>query len=158
MHSRIFQITRKPLVEDDYVTESLFHDEIFNHVADAVSEETNREEDINWLIGFLKDKPCTFNPAEKSIIFHPGFKEAYFKSDYEKFKNLTANMTLENFSTDGVESLDLYRIIKCINDKFSFYTVDDDYEVQTLDEFVRTVVKEDSKSKYFLGGTLDYHF
>lgn|SRR5699024_7753412 len=155
MHSRIYQISKEPIVKDDYVSEDLFYDEIFNHVADYVTEETNREDDINWLVGSLSDLPYTFNQDEKSIVFHPGFKEAYFESDFIKFKSLTANMTLDSFSNNNIDGMNLYRIIKCINDKFGFYTIDDDNMVQTMDEFIRDI---EENTKYFIGGTLDYHF
>src|SRR5699024_11195444 len=135
MHSRIYQISKEPIVKDDYVSEDLFYDEIFNHVADYVTEETNREDDINWLVGSLSDVPYTFNQDEESMVFHEGFKEGYIEIDFIKCKSLTANMTLDSFSNNHIDGMNRYGISKCRNDKFGVYTIDDDNMVQTMHEF-----------------------
>src|SRR5699024_11170940 len=120
-----------------------------------VTEETNREDDFNWLFGSLSDLPYMFIQEEKSIVFHPGFKEAYFDSEFIKCKSLPANMTLDSFSNNNNNVMNLYSIIKCINYKIDFYTIDHNNNVQTMDEFNREI---EENTKYFIGRTLDYHF
>ena len=49
-NSRIFQFSETPVSKEDYITSDQFIDNFVGEVADSVSDDTNREEDIQWLL------------------------------------------------------------------------------------------------------------
>ena len=163
MHSRIFQVSGSPIAEEDYIKESDYYDDTFvGEVADYVSEETDREDDLDWLKGCC-DEGITIDIENGTLVIND--KRKYFEKKFDKFKELLNKLneetTLEAFarldkSYWGLSSA-LYDL-DCIanGDKFGFYIndMDDGGYTTRFDEFVRFA--EEGKTYYF-GGTLDYH-
>ena len=158
MHSRIFQISTKPIGEDDYITESDYYDHWFTHqIADYVSDDSNRDEDIDW----LKEYSNGFdifrdNNGNYTIIVNN--KEKYFENAYDRFLrelDRIGRPTLEQFS----QRIDLWSLNDACEDKYGFYVeyCDDDngHDLITLDDFIRRC---DACTTYYLGGTIDYHY
>ena len=153
MHSRIFQVSLEPIDEWDYITESYYWDHWFTReIADYVDDATNRDDDIKWLMeccdGF------TFNKDDKGEYFIVEDKEVYFKKNFERFMQTIDKIkdyTLEDFSKGFFE---MWELKDAYEDKFGFY-VDADGEVMNFDSFVRGCAKD---AKYYIGGTLDYHW
>lgn len=161
MHSRIFHLeSSKQLLEDYKLTESsiIFENEWFlNSIADYIDEDTNKESDIKWFIGYIEseveDKSLFEVTEYNNIVFKKGFKEAYFEKRFEEFKKKASELTLSNFCSNSYD-IDLYRIEMLIEDKFGFYIYSEG-ELVTLDSFMRDLQDEDIK--LYFGNTLDYH-
>ncbi len=152
MHSRICQLSQKPIDKSDYITEDMFYDDFVGTVGDYVQESpTGRKEDIEWLMAIIEDYGAIYNSSEESILFPIGFKENYFKESYEKLKEAVQNMSLEQFASDSIIVSTLKLLI---DSKYGFYIYTTHW--QTLDNFVRCELKEGEK--YYIGGILDYHF
>ena len=157
MHSRIYQISEKPITEftDEYRYEEDF---VGNHADYVVGVEYDSEDymaDLKWLRNVteglevnLKEKPIT-------VIN----KKQYFSEKHDKFQELLEklqNITLEEFSSRA-RYFDILDLKSAFDDEYSFY-VDDNDEfcgITTLDNWVRNA--EEGK-KYYVGSIFDYHF
>lgn len=163
MHSRIFQIEDAPVLKKHYIGTGDFEEGFVGSVADYVADSDDRDGDIKWLVSnFEAVTSCDslligcslvqYNSADNSIVFLPGFKEGYFKSKFDELKRLTSRMTLHEFANNAY---DVYQIEKCILSKFGFYVSSGPSGTQSMDEFIRSEVKENTK--YYFGNTIDYH-
>lgn len=163
MHSRIFQIEASPVSECDYISTGDFEDGFVGQVADYVADSDNRQDDITCLLGDFDNVTdnnslligCSlyeYNSNEESIIFRTGFKEAYFKAKFESLQEITSQLTLTDFANSPYM---VYQIEKLLGEKFGFYIQIKDNGYQSLDEFIRSNIKENTK--YYFGNTLDYH-
>lgn len=151
MHSRIFQLSINSVKEEDFIGEEVFYDNGFvGQIADYVSEDTNREEDILWFLDFVGDYGIQYDEEEKSIIFLEGFKRNYFREKFEEFNQIVKEIDLDKF----INSREIYQLEQLITDKYGFYVFMD--YAQTLDDFVRYNLEENVK--YYFGNTFDYHF
>lgn len=152
MHSRIFQVSMNPINKGEYICDEDYYKHWFTReIADYVSDDCNREEDIEWLTdaarGYLVNKD---DDGEYFVVAN---KEEYFAPAYERFMkalNEIGKPTLEEF-TNGIG---LWNLKNAAEDKFGFY-VDADGELMTFDAFIRGCV---TNEKYYIGGTVDYHF
>lgn len=151
MHSRIIQLSKEPIDKDDYITEDTFIDDFVGVIADYVSEETDREEDIKWLLYAIKEYGIVYNDKEESIIFPKGFKENYFRERFKELKEVVQNISLEQFASNSTVA---YNLASLIEDKHGFYIYTSFW--QSFDSFVRGELEEGEK--YYIGGTIDYHF
>ena len=152
MHSRIIELSTEPICVDERICESDYYDNGFiGAIADYVSENTDRNHDIEWFVSYLKSKNVVSKSNEESFTLSDNFREKYFKEKYDALKECVSNMSFETFCKN---SLDLYRVTSYIEDKYEFYIHHDGY-YETLDSFMRNA--NDGQTWYF-GGTLDYHF
>ena len=153
MHSRIFQVSRTPIETYDYIEEMDYIDHWFtNSVADYVSDNCNRNDDIEWL------KQCRRGLAvdcdENGEYLMITSKTEYFSHSFERFKkilNKIKDCTLEEFSEEGY--VDMWGLKNEYEEKFGFY-IDNDGDLNSLDSFVR---RYEEGKKYYIGGTVDYH-
>ena len=155
MHSRIFQVSEKPIKEENLIKEYQYYE--WEH-ADYVSQiETNEgiTEDLKWLQTATKGIEVDLEARTIKITS----KKEYFEEKLEKFRELAEKLsttTQEEFIspksyTDFSTLEDLY------NDKYGFY-IDDNNEycgLTTLDNWVR--YSEENKT-YHVGNIFDYHF
>ena len=153
MHSRIYQISTEPIDEEEYFDESDFYEHWFlGAIADYVSEDTDRDEDITWL-GRVNKEVFQITDGKLQVIS----KEGYFEKSYENFQELIEKMsdiTLKDFQTAKCDSA-MWKLKNTYDDEFSFYMYSEDYGLETLDHFMRRVEDGDI---YYIGGTLDYHY
>lgn len=153
MHSRIFQVSLEPIDKWDYIEESDYWDHWFTReIADYVDDDTNREEDIKWLISCCDG--LILHKDDKGEYFIVKNKEAYFAKKFERFTQTIDKIkdyTLKDF-TEGF--FEMWGLKDAYEDKFGFY-VDADGEVMNFDSFVRACAKDE---KYYIGGTIDYHW
>lgn len=155
MHSKIFQLERTPLKEEEFVTEEEFYDNFVGSIADYVDSDIDREEEILYFVNQLKPYGIIFYPEEQSILFKEGFKEKYFLEKFNKLKQLTSELTLKEFA--GIETFDelkLWRIKQLIEDKFGIYIYTKNYWTP-LDAFLREM---EEGEKYYFGSVIDYHY
>lgn len=155
MHSRVFQLSTCEIDELDYLSEvdSGLEDNFIGPIADYVSSECNREEDIRFLLELYGKHGIEHNKDEyggHSLVFSESFKENYFKERFDSVSDLLSNMTLGQFSAD---SCSINRVINVFEDKFGFYVYFDTPE--PFDVFVRELIPG---TRYYIGGTVDYHY
>ena len=153
MHSRIFQVSLNPIEKADYITESNYDYEhwFVGSIADYVSDDCDREEDIKWLKGCVEG--ISFGADNNGEYFIVESKETYFEKKFIAFKKVLdkiSKCTLSDFVQDIFE---FYQLNILYEDKYGFY-IDTDEELMTFDAFIRYCVE---KEKYYLGGTCDYH-
>ena len=152
MHSRIFQVSEKPIEKSDYIVESNYWDHWFlNSHADYVAD-SDRDEDIEWLSSY-GDKGIFFDKDEHGEFLIVTDKISYFARKYERFKaelEKVNAMSLEQFSKDWSS---LWSLKDAYEEKYGFY-IDENDDLMSLDSFVRTCRTD---VKYYIGGTVDYH-
>lgn len=158
MHSRIFQISTKPIHRDDYIEESNYWDHWFiGSVADYVNGNTDRNDDIGWLKSCYEDKGLLFGIDNYGEYFIIEDKSKYFEGRLEMFKDILkelSEITLDDFITDNCD-VKMYRLKAAYNDKFGFYVENEGWGTETLDDYIR---HSDNGTKYYIGATIDYHF
>lgn len=152
----MYQISEEAIKEKDFITEEDTYDFI-GFVADSVEISFDILGDIEWLLdSFPRYAKALFvyNDLEKSIIFKEGFKEEFFKNNYERLKAAVKDLSLEAFAGVSEQKIDIFSIEQMLRKTFGFY-VSYFYGYYTFDEFIRyTVVPE---TKYYFGQTFDYH-
>lgn len=155
MHSRIFQISDKPISENDYINETDYYDTGFiGEIADYVSDDTDREDDIEWLKTYFKDV-ADFDGDSFTIINQRKYFEKRFNNFLEVIKEISL-LTFEDFCTDGnYFNSKMWQLNVAYRDKFGFY-MDDEYAgTEPLDDFMRRAKNGDV---FYIGGTVDYHY
>lgn len=166
MHSRIFQLTGHKLPENHYLEESdlSYEEGMPISIADYISN-SDREEDIRWLLDCFKDnkvKGWTYNEADQSLTFTKPFMTSYFKSAYDLFKKKAEQITLEDFS-HSFGDIPVYSLSSLIEERDGFYVFMGPSSTgyfRTMDSFVRSLnyeLKEKDSVTFYIGGTLDYH-
>ena len=160
MHSRIFQITTKPVSEEDYITTGDFDELWFtNSVADYVSDDNDRAEDIEQLRSSLEDRKVAIFDND-SFVIQPGGKEIYFLAAYEAFikaRDQTLEMGLKEFAADDDMfgfSMSLWAMNNAYCSKFEFYVSSDEFGTIPIDDFIR---RAEAGVQYYIGATIDYH-
>lgn len=158
MHSRIFQISKRPIDKADYIEESRYWDHWFTHsYADYVSGETNRADDIEWLKVCYNNEGLTFGTDNGGEYFIIEDKTKYFASKFKRFQILIkqlAGSTFDSFVTTELE-LDVYRLKTAYEDEHDFYVDNEDGDLCSLDNFIR---RNCDGAKFYIGATIDYHF
>lgn len=157
MHSRIIQLNKNPILKREHITGADFYDHRFNGaIADYVSEDTDREEDIKWLLSTIGDG--MIGSDELGVYLQITSKNKYFEPRYKDFMTSIETIkscTLEEFIEDKIHYY-WYTAETAYNDKFDMYIMTEKYgELLTITEFMRRC---EVGVKYYIGGTLDYHY
>ena len=157
MHSRIFQVSKKPIKKEDYINSDCYIEHWFTKsIADYVSDDVNnRNDDIEWLTTFTCTKGITIGEDENGKFLIVTDRKAYFQKAFEEFKDAmdkVSKYTLDDFIQGS--SYEVWLVGNSYEDKFGFY-IDEDGDLTTLDSFVRLCR---INQKYYIGGTVDYHF
>ena len=164
MHSRIIQIESFPVNEDDRITEDTYIGDhwFVERIADYVAHDDNRDGTIEWLkesfsaatsfIRYFSDE------TGEGFVLKEGFHTAYFASEYEAFtKELHAfceKLSSESYANGSLNSA-LFSLETAYDDEYGFYIENDGTGLVTLNRFLR-YAKADTK--YYFGGTVDYHW
>ena len=169
MHSRIFQISSKPIDRDDYITDDRYYNSFVGYIADYVStvSDSDIKDELKWLKSALGNSAKFSDDLRSFVIID---KQEYFKYSYDRFIELLdklRNTTFKEFCDESVfysdgygnTSLDLlFEHLKCAyDDKFSFYFDDnDEYSgLMTINGFMRKCSDGDM---FYTGAVIDYHF
>jgi len=157
MHSTIFQVTKEPIPQDEWLTPVDIDDTWFvGDIADYVAD-SNRGNDIAWLKETTKgvfDVACEGDNVETGtcrIKLLPCGKKEHFGERFHNLKEAVEQTTLEQFCEDGMEE---YNIRTLVLKRFCFYVYDDERNLIPLDTFIR---RSEEGTEYYLGGTVDYH-
>ena len=162
MHSKIIQLETHPVDISLRIGPEDFSDHWFlDNVADYVTEDDNRSDTIETLVCVLNAGAHhleTFSDGRgEGIILHEGLKQAYLGQRFRDFdmalRTLAAKATAEAFCEDKL-GLEMYQLEEIYHAKYGYYIQSDD-GLLTLTDFVRTSRPE---TKYYFGGTVDYHF
>ena len=160
MHSKIFQISSKPIYEIDYIIADNYFDWFVPSIADY-TDDLNEEEVkncIDWFINIYLKDIVTCEDGKITIIN----KEKYFEKKYTKFKdkiNALQNTTFKQFIGEEMSNLhmDIMSAKAAYIDEYSIY-IDDNGEysgLETLDEFMR---RSKNGDVFYIGNVIDYHF
>ena len=161
MHSRIIQVETEPV--KDLLSVDKFDDHWFiGSIADYVDEDYEREDTLNTLreIFSIAGDCVEFFDSEDGcgVVFKDGFREAFFAAGYEAFQDalsaLKERTTLEKFIRGGIWQ-ELYDLNAAYDNEAGYYISNDELGLKTLSRFIR-LMKTDTR--YYFGGTLDYHF
>jgi len=160
MHSRVIEISAKPLDPEDYLGESSIPEWFCGAIADYVDEETDRASDISWLLQQFQGT-ATYSEEDNSLCFDANAKRSFFAADYIRFRECLKellSLTEEEFSGESRHrdlGMMMFHLKEAYSDKFGFYIYSEEHDLQTLPDWMRMI---DLSQKYYIGGTLDYHF
>lgn len=155
MHSRIFQVSTEPISQDEYTIESNYYDHWFtNSIADYVSDNCNRTDDIEWLKDCYEEKGIEFGKDGSGEFLIIRSKVKYFDKAYDRFQEPLEQINKYDMShfTKGI--YEFWELKNAYEEKFGFYMDTDDNGLITLDNFVRIYPEN---VKLYIGGTIDYH-
>lgn len=155
MHSRIFQISKNPIPEDEYITDDKYFDNFVGAIADYVMQSTDEDKII-----FQNIPGILYNAEENTITIEN--KHVYFADSYKNFKKqlqILSDITEEEFCQNHQTDLSYHMFLlnESYDDKYGIY-IDDDYEeygLMTLDDFIRHCKNGNT---FYLGAVIDYHF
>lgn len=158
MHSRIYQVSEKPIKEENLIEECRYEDDFVGSTADYVSKqvyESDIESDLEWLQ--TATKGIKIDTKTKTITITS--KKEYFETKHEKFKELAEQLSyisLDDFISDK-RYFDVHNLKRAYDEKHAFY-IDDNDEctgITSMDNWVRSA--EENKT-YYVGNIFDYHF
>ena len=153
MHSRIFQVSDASFEKEDYITGCDYYDHWFTReIADYVNDDCNREDDIAWLKESVKG--FEFGKDDSGEYFIVTDKVKYFEEAFYRFKDAIDKIkdcTIDEF-VNGIYGM--WDLKDSYDDKYGFY-IDNDGDMESLDGFIRECFAD---KKYYIGGTVDYHF
>ena len=155
----IYQISREPISEDVYLTESKYYDNFVGYITDYVNGATDRKLDIQNLIDTLKGVADIQTNKDNQVFFIIKNKELYFERTLNYFKECAEKLSkinLEEYSTDGMISSMMCDLNRYYSDKYYTYIDDDgeEFGLITLDDFLRQAQNGD---KFYIGATIGYH-
>ena len=153
MHSRIYQISEKPI--EDFIDEYRYDEWSRADYVSLQTSETDIQSDLEWLQ--TANKGIEVDTENKT--FKITSKKEYFDEKHDKFKELAeelSNTSLEDFIS-GKEHFKVYDLKCAYEEKYGFYVDDNDEFIglTNLDNFVRNA--EENKV-YYIGRIFDYHF
>ena len=177
MHSRIFQISSKPIDMRNRISSSRYDNGFVGEIADYTCDMDNSKwpEEWKWLQDSYPNAIKIDCEDGENTTLTIVDKKTYFKSRYETFvTNLKAlqGLSLEQFcenedcidmvNQSGVSYKSMPWIIienlkGAFDDNYGFYVDDDDeyYGLTTLDNLIRS---SNDGDMWYLGSVIDYHF
>lgn len=132
-------------------------------IADYVDDDCDPDDTIETLMQMFTVADAglieTFKDEDgEGVIFKEGFVRAYMEREYKAFeqalRDLRAKATVDAFCQNKL-GLEMCQLRETYDDKFGFYIQNEDEGLVTLTSFVRSIK---SDTKYYFGGTVDYHF
>lgn len=158
MHSRIIELSNKPILKDERICESSIPDWFYYSIADYTDAETDRDYDIECFLEIISSIVDVAENGE-SFTFKPKAKQMYFEGQYHAFLDKArelADISLDAFAgeTEYDIGMAMYRFNEHYQDKFSIYIYFND-GLKSLDRWIRDTKLSGS---FYFGGTIDYHF
>lgn len=159
MHSRIFQISKKPIV--DKIPAYRYYDSFVGKVADY-ADELELDEQLESIRCLAEETPgIQVKDIEGVTTMTIIDKKAYFAGKLKAFKSVLKELektSLEEFVVNPVAlEARVWTANEAYNGTFGFYV--DDYDEQFgiigFDKFMRKV---DEGSVWYIGTVIDYQF
>lgn len=161
MHSRIFELSTRPVDEDCRYYSDYVPDWFVNSIADYVQDiniPEEREEDIEWLASYFNGA-CMVNGD--MLTFAENAKEKAFAEAFKEMKARAEKIAKADFDAfcgkRGLEELemDMYHLSDAFSAKYGFYIYDfDTGSLRTIAAWLRDA---DISKPYYVGGIVDYH-
>lgn len=160
MHSKIFQISNRPINKDDYASPESFYESSF---ADYIGDEVDdKEERRDYIESLAKTLEGVFTLNEDYSLTYNG-KDAlheFLTKWVDYLQGLTANLTADNIFSNV--SIDLIRYTCNTTHKdcgFRFYIEDWNYHAGPLKDLVEYAANQlRDGDRIYIGAIVDYHF
>ena len=161
MHSRVFEISSKPIDAESRLDEYLLPDWFCRGIADYVdsTKEEDRPEELSWFSSRFAGN-CKVDGD--MVSFEAKTKHDYFRFNYNKFREAAAVLAVCDFEAfceskpcSDFETT-MHKLKSSYEDRFGFYVYDrDNEELITMDSWVR---QADLSVPYYIGSIIDYHW
>ena len=160
MHSRIFQVSNKPIDKDDYAIPEHFYD-CHSDWADYIGEtqdDNDRKSDIKALSCLLRDM-FDLDESGEALVYKGGidaFKEEWAAAIREAAKAVTADNVL-----DWHQHYDVCHACKDthLNVSYRFSIEGWSTYANAIDELIRFIAyKLKEGDKLYFGSVIDYHY
>ena len=164
MHSRICQIENAPVCEENRITEDAY---IGDHwFTERIADYIDNDEDRDASLQRLKERLAAgaehieyFADDEvEGFVLREGFHTAYFAAEYEAFtkklRDFCEKLSPESYA-DGSLNAAMFSLESAYDDEYGFYVDSDETSLVTLNRFLRCARPD---TRYYFGGTVDYHF
>ena len=161
MHSRIYELSEKPVRETERFGFTDVPEWFFSQIADYADDtnEVSRENEIQWFQSFFGDL-CTVDGDK--LTFDPDTVGKRLRKRYDIF--LEKAEALKNHSYEafcgktGAPALELalFELNDAYEDRYGFYVYEPECcSLQTVYAWLRDA---DLSKPYYVGGIVDYHW
>lgn len=161
MHSRIFELSTRPVDEDCRYTSDYVPDWFVDSIADYVQDidiPEQRKEELEWLASYFHSA-CMVNGD--MLTFAEDAKEKAFADAFEEMKARAEKIANADFDAfcgkSGLVDLkmDVYHLRDAFSNKYGFYIYEHDTgDIRTIAEWLRDA---DLSKPHYVGGIVDYH-
>ena len=164
MHSRIFQIERNPISEEEWIGETEACDFV-----DAIGIADYADSDLDGdSVQFCKEDLCKIFHAELeadgSVLVKKDTLTEYLDEKHRYFKDLAQKASIMPFEefTKYCNTL-IFELKAAYDDEYGYYVYSSDGYFETFDSYVRRLYNKMEKEsvnevRLYLGNVLDYHF
>ena len=172
MHSFIYEVSEKPIREDERISIQMLPDWFTLTVADTVSDLYGEERD-DAIQDFISSLEVRHGSNDDAFTINDVMKRMWFGAKFRKFNFAVARLCGIRFSVfcntedaqrHNVSGIDPYKgFIKAVDDlnlavddKYGNYIYDADMHgrLVTFDEWIR---EQAVGAKFYFGGVIDYH-
>ena len=162
MHSRIIELSDKPLKREEYAKEYDIPEWFCGYIADYVDlivSDSERDESINWIASFLgaSFKEGRMVITKEAASFFLSYRLEEFVKNVKELQNINTLEEFLEFST----GYKMHLLNGAYDDKYGFWVL---YmgDFLTIDQFMRYVyskVKEDKADEliFYTGSIWDFH-
>lgn len=159
MHSRIFQITTKPVDKENYLNEFTLNqgENSFIDYCDEIDDE-EREANIVCLVGSVLPKGM-FTRMGANVIRYNGGMQQWKEEAIAKIKEKLAAITPDNYF--WIEHYNLKKAVENpLDAAYLFYTDEKGTQswAEESYEFMQFVSRLEEGTLLYIGGVIDYHF
>ena len=161
MHSRIFELSERPVPTDERLCLESVPDWFFSSISDFAEDisDEDREDEIKWLAEYFHNL-CTAEGDK--LTFDPATPEKRFKRNYSKFLEKAAALTAMSYEAfcgrmgGRVLEYTLFELNDAYEDKYGFYV----YEPESLNlRPINAWLREADLTKpFYVGGIVNYHW
>lgn len=161
MHCYIYELSSKPISEDERYSSTDLPDWFHGSISDGTCD-INAEERVSAIESLLETLAgnCTYEDGK--LQFTDNVKDRYFRGSFAEFKEAAALLSVASYGEfSGQEkSAEFAKAMVAIRfayeDKFDHYIyLRDNDELISLDAWVRDL---DPKDSFYIGGIIDYHW
>ena len=161
MHCYIYELSSKPISEDERYSSTDLPDWFHGSISDGTCD-INAEERVSAIESLLETLTgnCTYEDGK--LQFTDNVKDRYFRGSFAEFKEAAALLSAASYgvfsgqekSTEFAKAMVTIRF--AYEDKFDHYIyLKDNDEPISLDAWVRDL---DPKHSFYIGGIIDYHW